>query len=90
MGVTRALDMLVGAFAAEGHLAEAVRVAAASATLRRRTGYAEHEPGRRAFRQAGLDRSRAGTPPDEFTAHWTAGTRLDYPGLIDELLGLVP
>ena len=86
MGVIRALDMLVGALAAEGHEAEAVRVAAASATLRRRTGYAEPEPGRRAFRQAGLDRARAGIPPDELTAHWTAGSRLDYPRLIGELL----
>ncbi|MET0325285.1 MAG: BTAD domain-containing putative transcriptional regulator [Ilumatobacteraceae bacterium] len=89
MGVIRALDMIVGALAAEGHEAEAVRVAGASSTLRRRTGYAEPEPGRRAFRQAGLERARARIPPDEFTAHWTAGSRLDYPRLISELLGPV-
>lgn len=90
MGVIRALDMLVGALAAESHESTAVRVAAASATLRHRTGYAEHEPGRRAFRQTGLDRARLSMSPDEFTTSWTAGSRLSYPGLIGELLGPVP
>jgi hypothetical protein len=60
MGVVRALEMLVGTLAADGQEALAVRVAAATETLRRRTGYAEHEPERRAVRQAD---SNAPEPP---------------------------
>ncbi len=86
MGVVRALDMLVGAFADEGHDAMAARVAGATDTLRRLTGYAEHEPGRRAFRRVGLDRARAHLSPRTFETHWHAGRRLDYQHLIDELL----
>ena len=89
MGVVRALDMLVGALAADGQAAMAVRVAAATETLRRRTGYAEHEPGRRAYRQTGLDRARNLLTPDAFKSQWSAGRRLDYTQLIDELLSPV-
>ena len=86
MGVIRALDVLVGALAAEADPATAVRVAAATDALRRRTGYAEHEPGRRAHRQRGLERARADLTADEFDAQWRAGRRIDYPRLIAELL----
>ncbi len=86
MGVIRALDMLVGAFAAEGHDTMAIRVAGATDTLRRRTGYAEHEPGRRAYRQTGLDRARSHLSPPTADAHWHAGSHLDYQQLIGELL----
>ena len=86
MGVIRALDVLVGALAAEADPATAVRVAAATDALRRRTGYAEHEPGRRAHRQRGLDRARADLAADVFDAQWRSGSRLDYPHLIGELL----
>ena len=90
MGVIRALDMLVGALAGDGHEAEAVRVAAATTALRRRTGYGEPEPGRRAFRRAGLDRARACIPPDVLTTHWDVGSRLGYRQLIGELLDPSP
>ena len=86
MGVVRALDMLVGTLAADAQERSAVRVAAATETLRRRTGYAEHEPGRRAFRQTGLDRARAALTPDVFEIEWDAGRRLDYRQLLDELI----
>jgi predicted ATPase/DNA-binding SARP family transcriptional activator len=86
MGVIRALDMLVGAFGDEGHAAIAARVAGATDTVRRRTGYAEHEPGRRAYRRAGVDRARACLTQQSFDAQWNAGRRLDYQQLIDELL----
>jgi hypothetical protein len=79
MGVVRAL-------AADGQAASAVRVAAATHTSRRRTGYADHEPGRRAFRQAGLDRARSTLTADGFKTHWAGGIRLDYTRLIEELV----
>jgi predicted ATPase len=86
MGVIRALDMLVVAFADEDRPADAVRVAAATTTLRRRTGYAEHEPGRRAHRHDGLSRARAALPTGAFETGWDAGRRLEYQHLVDELL----
>jgi hypothetical protein len=82
----RALDMLVGALADEGRDEMAVRVAGATDTLRRRTGYAEHEPGRRAFRRTRLHRVRDRLATGTFDAQWNAGRRLDYQRLIDELL----
>ena len=66
-----------------------MRVAAATQSLRRRTGYAEHEPGRRAYRQTGLDRARNALTPDAFESQWSTGRRLDYVHLIDELLSPV-
>ncbi len=86
MGVTRALDMLVVALVAEGQPAAAVRIAAATATLRRRTGYAEHEPGRRAHRHSALHQAREQLTVERFDARWDAGRRLDYQRLLGELL----
>ncbi len=89
MGVMRALDMLVGALVDEGRDEMAVRVAGATDTLRRRTGYAEHEPGRRAYRQTRLRQARDHLTTQTFDAHWNAGRRLDYQRLIDELLDAI-
>ncbi len=86
LGVVRALDMFVGALAADGDAAGAVRVAAATDALRRRTGYAEHEPGRRAYRRTGLDIGRAALTPDAYEDSWNAGGRIASPRLIDELV----
>ena len=86
MGVVRALDMLVGALAAEGDAAMAVRVAAATHLLRRRTGYAEHEPGRRAHLARGLEIARSSLTAEQFDGQWVAGGRIDYPHLLEELL----
>jgi hypothetical protein len=63
----------------------AVRVAAATHALRRRTGYAEHEPGRRAHLARGLQLARSSLTTEQFDKQWMAGSRTDYPHLFEEL-----
>ena len=85
MGVVRALDMLVGAFADEGHEAMAARVRAPPTPCG--ASPATPSTSRDDTRFAESDSTALEHPlPADFETHWHAGRRLDYQHLIDELL----
>ena len=87
MGVIRALDMLVGALAADGDAATAVRVAAATDRCAVAPATPSTNPDGAPTVARGLDAARS-DPHRRRSSTRSGGraSRIDYPHLIDELL----